>query len=200
MRRGYVPASHPLFDSWIYLNNCKLREEKKAQEEYEKLCLIFKDEINAMHKKTPLEFKERAELRTFMCEIKQFSSQNEKTQYLNSPHMYPIHLCDPVFKHTSKTFFKKLFCDYDKIRELVQTKKRKEHIDDQLTWNENSVFEVTLFHGSKKFTYYFDEEFFMKQLINWLIVLHRFNLPNKKIMDAFNISQNEESKTLRIRI
>lgn len=199
-QKKFIPCTHPLYDSWIFMQNCKLREEQRTKEQYEKLCERFREELVDMQKRDPIELKDKAEQRTFYCEVKQFNDSKAKDEYLNNPNLLPMHLCNPIFKHTSVHFFKRIFQNFEIIRTNAYNKKSIDHIDDQISWNDNSVFELYLFHGSQRFIHYFDEEFLIKQLINCLIVLHKGGTPDKKIINAFTLSKKNGMTTLRIRI
>jgi hypothetical protein len=69
------------------MQNCKLREEQRTKEQYEKLCERFREELVDMQKRDPIELKDKAEQRTFYCEVKQFNDSKAKDEYLNNPNL-----------------------------------------------------------------------------------------------------------------
>lgn len=196
--KKFVSACDPMLDYYIFMNSMKAHEERIAIHEYNKLCDAFTDEIKKMTKRQPIEGEFKDAGKIFFCEVRNFTTEKEKIEYMNRPEIYPIAQCNPIFKHTSLSFYKRIFSNTYKIIEIL--KRHDDHIHDSLTWNANSLFEVVLFHGSRRYIHYFDEEFFTNQLINCLIAINCGRNPNSKIMNAFSIVEKDGSKTLTIKL
>lgn len=196
--RKFIPSCDPMLDHYISMNNAQIRNEIHAKREYNRCFDVFADEIACMSKRNPIEGEFKDAGKIFFCEVRNFNSEKEKIEYMNRADVYPIVLCHDVFRHNSNNFYKRVFSCADKIIDILKTKHG--HINDSLSWGPCSLFEVVLFHGSGRFVHYFDEEFFMQQLINCLIVLHRGRAPHPKIMKVFSIQEVDGQKTLTIKV
>lgn len=194
-RKRFIPCMHPIYDMYIAQSNDLIRAQQRARKTYEELFQKFQGTFREMEKRTPVELKDPANGRIFFCEVKNFSSEKEKINYLNQPGILPIHL----YPHNSNDFefYKRIMFSTDRIIKILKSVE-KEHIDDAIYWTSSSIFEFPVFHGSTRTLYYFDEEFFLKQVIHCLMDLHRGKAPHPKIMEAFTVTEKNNVKSLRI--
>lgn len=185
------------------MSKLKNREEQYIDRAINRMVGIFTDSINILTKQKPIEGDFRDPGKIFFCEVRNFKSEKEKIEYMNQPDKYPIHLCHDTFQHSSFDFYKKVFVNTHKFIPILKAQKKNieyEHIHDSITWGSNSLFEIVLFHGSKKYIHYFDEDFFMKQFINLLLELHGGRFPHQRAMKMFSLCETDGIKTLTIKI
>ena len=204
--KRFTPAFHPEYDYWVFMNNVKTREKQRMQEEYNRKFANFREDVNYLSEKT-LEIRNVPASKIFYCEVRRFKNEKEMIEYTNKSDIMPIELSHAVFNYLSPKFYSRILFGTSKILDIILAKEKKlpddkiDYIEDSLTWDNNSLFEVTLFHGSGRYIHYFDEEFLMKQLAHCLISLNtELRGSRQQILEAFSIKKNENEKTLTIRI
>jgi hypothetical protein len=205
--KRFTPAFHPEYDYWIFMNNVKAREKQRMQDEYDRKFANFREDVSELYEKTPLETRNVPASKIFYCEVRRFKNEKDMIEYTNKPDIMPIGLSHAVFNYLGPRFYSRILSGTSKILDIIRAKKKGispdkiDYIDDSLTWDNNSLFEVTLFHGSGRYIHYFDEEFLMKQLAYCLISLNtEMRGSRQQILEAFSIKKNENEKTLTIRI
>lgn len=204
--KRFTPAFHTEYDYWIFMNNVKAREKQRMQEEYNRKFANFREDVNDLSENT-LETRNVPTSKIFYCEVRRFKNEKEMIEYTNKPDIMPIGLSHVVFNYLGPKFYSRILFGTSKILDIIRAKEKKlpgdkiDYIDDSLTWDNNSLFEVTLFHGSGRYIHYFDEEFLMKQLAHCLISLNtELRGSRQRILEAFSIKKNKNEKTLTVRI